>query len=134
MTDEALDRELRTWRIGFPDPLTDPREYGGTLPDGREWYHGPWEPVWVSEPQSVASRAGWTVWANVSWALKHVGYWVRPYDMLADRRRWFWQSRARCGFPAGTPRSVVEDVIAAVHRRSVGSDVPDPSHSDATER
>jgi hypothetical protein len=24
------------------------------------------------------------------------GYQVRPYDMLADRRRWFWQPRTRC--------------------------------------
>lgn len=28
-------------------------------------------------------------------------YWVRPYDMLADRRRWFWQRRQRCGFSFG---------------------------------
>jgi hypothetical protein len=25
-----------------------------------------------------------------------VGYWLRPYDMLCDRRRWFWRERARC--------------------------------------
>ncbi len=61
--------------------------------------------------------AGWFVWANVSWAWHRVGYWLRPYDMLADRRRWFWQPRLRCGFPTGTPQSVVEDVVAAVRRR-----------------
>lgn len=27
----------------------------------------------------------------------YVGYWVRPYDMLADRRRWVWQRPQRCG-------------------------------------
>lgn len=28
--------------------------------------------------------------------LVYASYWVRPYDMLADRRRWFWQARSRC--------------------------------------
>lgn len=23
-------------------------------------------------------------------------YWFRPYDMLADRRRWRWQPAQRC--------------------------------------
>lgn len=35
------------------------------------------------------------------WWLKSVwwqaAYAVRPYDMLADRRRWFWQPRTPCG-------------------------------------
>lgn len=26
-----------------------------------------------------------------------LGYIIRPYDMLADRRRWFWQKPQRCG-------------------------------------
>lgn len=30
-----------------------------------------------------------------------VGYWFRPYDMVADRRRWRWQSRALCGYQLG---------------------------------
>lgn len=34
--------------------------------------------------------------ATVRWALRRVGYWVRPYDMLADARRWFWQPRVHC--------------------------------------
>lgn len=25
-------------------------------------------------------------------------YAVRPYDVIADRRRWFWQPRTPCGF------------------------------------
>lgn len=29
------------------------------------------------------------------------GYWMRPYDMLADRRRWRWQPRTRCQFSGG---------------------------------
>lgn len=34
--------------------------------------------------------------AYALWAFHRVGYWVRPYDMLADRRRWFWQPQERC--------------------------------------
>ena len=30
-----------------------------------------------------------------------IGYWIRPYDMLADRRRWRWQPRKRCGWSYG---------------------------------
>jgi hypothetical protein len=26
-----------------------------------------------------------------------LGYWIRPYDMLADRRHWRWQRPAPCG-------------------------------------
>jgi hypothetical protein len=56
-------------------------------------------------------------WVELEHAAVTVGYWLRPYDMLADARRWFWQPRHRCGFPAGTPRAVVEDVVAAARRR-----------------
>ncbi len=55
-------------------------------------------------------------WIEVHHAVVIAGYAVRPYDMLADRRRWFWQPRARCGWPAGTPRWVVDDVAAAVEK------------------
>lgn len=36
--------------------------------------------------------------AWLRWAVRRVGYWTRPYDMLADRRRWFWQPRTRCNW------------------------------------
>jgi hypothetical protein len=36
-------------------------------------------------------------WAEVYWLAETVGYWIRPYDMLADARRWRWQPRQRCG-------------------------------------
>jgi len=29
--------------------------------------------------------------------LVDLGYWIRPFDMLADRRRWRWQPTAPCG-------------------------------------
>ncbi len=29
------------------------------------------------------------------WAVR-IGYSIRPYDLLADRRRWFWQPATRC--------------------------------------
>jgi hypothetical protein len=36
-------------------------------------------------------------WVEIRHAAETVGYWLRPYDMLADRRRWFWQPAQRCG-------------------------------------
>lgn len=30
------------------------------------------------------------------WLALRVGYAIRPYDMLADRRRWRWQPATRC--------------------------------------
>jgi len=41
------------------------------------------------------------LWAVLVWAAQSAGYWIRPYDMLADRRRWRWQPRQRCGFSYG---------------------------------
>jgi hypothetical protein len=53
--------------------------------------------------------------AYLGWALVRVGYWLRPYDMLADRRRWFWQPAMRCGLPpsiaAAVQRAVVERMV-----------------------
>lgn len=39
----------------------------------------------------------WLYWEakGVYW---QVSYAIRPYDMLADRRRWFWQPRTPCQF------------------------------------
>lgn len=34
--------------------------------------------------------------AWITWAYHRISYWLRPYDMLADRRRWFWRPRQRC--------------------------------------
>ena len=36
------------------------------------------------------------------WWWTRLGYALRPYDLLTDRRRWFWQPRQRCGL--GAPR------------------------------
>jgi hypothetical protein len=30
-----------------------------------------------------------------------VSYWIRPYDVLADARRWRWQPRYPCQFGDG---------------------------------
>ena len=35
------------------------------------------------------------------WVAETAGYWIRPFDTLADRRRWRWQARQRCGFSLG---------------------------------
>lgn len=49
------------------------------------------------------------------WAARRVGYWIRPYDMILDARRWFWQPR-RCGLPADTSQFVVEQIVSAARR------------------
>lgn len=42
--------------------------------------------------------------------LARLGYAVRPFDMLADRRRWWWQPRTPCArierLPPCPPRTV----------------------------
>jgi hypothetical protein len=49
------------------------------------------EPVIVLRMRSrpVAFVAAYARW---------LGYKVRPFDMLADRRRWFWQRPAPCAY------------------------------------
>ena len=37
------------------------------------------------------------VWWWLRYTPGQLSYAIRPYDMLADRRRWFWQRRQRCG-------------------------------------
>lgn len=38
--------------------------------------------------------------AELAWTWGAIGYRIRPYDMLADRRRWFWEKPTRCGWYA----------------------------------
>jgi hypothetical protein len=40
----------------------------------------------------------WARWAY--WVAVQYSYVIRPFDMLADRRRWFWQPRTPCSFSA----------------------------------
>lgn len=35
-------------------------------------------------------------WACAQWLLISAWYRIRPYDVLADERRWFWQPRHTC--------------------------------------
>lgn len=37
------------------------------------------------------------IW-RLLWAFDRFKYVVRPYDMIADKRRWFWQPRTPCGW------------------------------------
>lgn len=48
--------------------------------------------------------------AYIRWPLAAAGYRIRPYDMLADRRRWFWQPRQRCGLPPADVDAIVEAI------------------------
>lgn len=34
--------------------------------------------------------------ANLAHLWWIAAYWIRPYDLLADRRRWRWQKPLRC--------------------------------------
>lgn len=36
------------------------------------------------------------LWPFLRSVALYATYWVKPYDMLADRRRWFWQRRTSC--------------------------------------
>lgn len=36
------------------------------------------------------------IWAWIHGTAVQAGYVIKPYDMLSDRRRWFWQPRTRC--------------------------------------
>lgn len=38
-------------------------------------------------------RLAWICAASYWW---QASYAVRPYDMIADQRRWFWQPRTPC--------------------------------------
>lgn len=53
--------------------------------------------------QRAQRLGGVAVKTWLCWALAAVGYRIRPYDMLCDRRRWFWQERTRCRSIAGDP-------------------------------
>jgi hypothetical protein len=48
--------------------------------------------------RTVAREVGWP--RALAWWLKstwwQVSYAVRPYDMLADQRRWFWTPPVHC--------------------------------------
>ena len=48
----------------------------------------------------LRAEARWLL-AVAYWLIESAGYWIRPYDMLADRRRWRWEPRQRCGFSYG---------------------------------
>lgn len=46
---------------------------------------------------------------------RYLSYYPRPYDMLADRRRWFWQKPMRCGLPP-MPDDIRAELMAAIER------------------
>lgn len=45
-------------------------------------------------------------------------YWIRPFDMLNDHRRWRWQRRTPCGRQvwANLPPAVRDALTAAIPR------------------
>lgn len=63
-----------------------------------------------------------------AWLIE-LGYLIKPYDMLADRRHWRWQKPMRCGLPP-MPPEVRAEVMAAIARKvgpiDQGCRVPPP--------
>ncbi len=52
----------------------------------------------------LARVRGWRgVLTEARHAIAVARYWIRPYDMIADRRRWKWQPRTRCQWSGGRP-------------------------------
>ena len=47
------------------------------------------------------------------WAIQRADYVVRPYDTLADARRWLWQPRQRCGWSSFVDRPASHAVAHA---------------------
>lgn len=47
-------------------------------------------------------------------------YWIRPFDMLADRRRWAWQPRQPCGLGGVSPET--ERAVRAAFLHASGTD------------
>lgn len=45
-------------------------------------------------PRLLAEIRHAAVWTR--WAIERAGYWARPYDGIADSRRWRWQPRTCC--------------------------------------
>lgn len=68
-------------------------------------------------------------WRWLRWARVQFGYWLRPYDMLADRRRWKWRPRQRCGL-GGVPPETAAALIAAVKRMEDADDPSEPARPD----
>ena len=64
--------------------------------------------------------AGW-LWSWPVQARDWLAYRLRPYDPIADARRWFWQRRSECGseWAARNPAAVAA-IVAAIERRELG--------------
>jgi hypothetical protein len=73
-------------------------------------------------PHETRAEYLWTLahvaWGRTVYAIETLGYWIRPYDMIADARRWCWQPRAKCGARvwADMPDDVKAQLAAAARR------------------
>jgi hypothetical protein len=52
-------------------------------------------------------------------------YWIRPFDSLADRRRWRWQPRQPCGLGGVSPETA-RALAEHAGRSEPGGVTPDP--------
>lgn len=51
----------------------------------------------------------------LAYLASQAGYWVRPYDQIADRRRWRWQRPAPCGYQVGLTLTGAEAAELRAH-------------------
>lgn len=77
-----------------------------------------------TEPHSPERAALWTELHRAGDALCDLAYggptlwtrwryWIRPFDSLADRRRWKWQPRQPCGLDGVSPETRAALIRAA---------------------
>jgi hypothetical protein len=59
---------------------------------------------------TATTLAGPRISAEFIYRAGQLGYWIRPYDPLADARRWRWRPAQPCG------RHVSADLAAAMAR------------------
>lgn len=107
---------LTRWRLNLPEvhrvihaqrAMLD--DWAETLPDSPE--RGA---LWT-ELHRAGDALGDLVYGDGPSLWVRWRYWVRPYDFLADARRWRWQPRQRCGLGGVSPE-VRDALIAAVER------------------
>ena len=106
---------LTRWRLNVPEvhrvihaqrSMLD--DWAETLPDSPE--RGA---LWT-ELHQAGDALGDMVYGGPSLSARW-RYWIRPYDDLADQRRWRWQPRQRCGLN-GVPPETRAALLDAVRR------------------
>lgn len=117
---------LTRWRLNVPEVHRLLRAQGSMLDDWAETSH-----------ESPERAALWTELHRAGDALHDLAYggaslrvrlryWIRPFDMLADRRRWRWQPAQPCGLGAFSEeqREAVTEAVARYVRDNPSGPTP----------